>query len=495
MTDRDVEDVDLLVIGGGKAGKSLAMDRAKAGWKVAMVERDKIGGTCINVACIPTKALVGSARTVLTARHAGEMGVEVGEPPSVSLEGLRRHKSSVVDGMVAAHQKMFAESGMDFILGTARFIAPRTAEIKVHDGSIRLLRGTDVVVNTGTTPRMPDLPGVTESGVWTSESILHLERLPQRLLILGGGYVGCEFASMFAIFGSQVVLLQGPNQLLPREDPDVAAEVATILADQGVELRLNARVTAVRRLEDGDIVVVLADGSEVRGEELLVAAGRSPVTADLGLQTADVDLTDHGFIRVDDHLRTTADHVWAAGDVAGSPQFTHASWNDFRILKANLDHVDTVTRGRIVPYAVFITPELARVGMTETQARVEGRRVTVGKIPVSAIPRAKTLRATTGTWKAVVDADTERILGAALIGHNAGEVISTLQIAMLGGLRYQQVRDAVLTHPTMGEGLNLLFDALDEQRQTSKAEADYIDYLIDEWGRQSFPASDPPANW
>lgn len=463
MNDREIEDVDLLVIGGGKAGKSLAMDRARAGWKVAMVERDKIGGTCINVACIPTKALVGSARTVLAARQAEVMGVEVDEP-LVSVDGLRQHKSSVVDGMVAAHKKMFADSGMDFILGTARFFAPRTVEIETHDGDLRLLRGTDVVINTGTTPALPDVPGVAESAALTSETILQLERLPHRLLILGGGYVGCEFASMYALFGSKVIMVQGGSQLLRREDPDVAVEVAEILTDQGVEIRLNARATAVRHNGDGEVFVILEDGSQVDGDDLLLATGRTPVTADLGLPAAGVEITDRGFIQVDDHLHTSADHVWAAGDVAGSPQFTHASWNDFRILKANLNHGDAATRGRIVPYTVFITPELARVGSTETQARAQGHNVAVSKIAVSAIPRAKTLHDTTGTWKAVVDADTNLILGAALLGHNAGEVISTLQMAMLGGLRYQQVRDAVLTHPTMGEGLNLLFDALDDQR-------------------------------
>jgi probable pyridine nucleotide-disulfide oxidoreductase len=261
------------------------------------------------------------------------------------------------------------------------------------------------VINTGTTPALPDVPGVAESAALTSETILQLERLPHRLLILGGGYVGCEFASMYALFGSQVIMLQSGSQLLHREDPDIAAEVAEILTDQGVEVRLNARATAVRRNGDGEVLVILEDGSEVDGDDLLVATGRTPVT---------------------DHLHTSADHV---------------------------------------PYTVFITPELARVGSTETQARAQGHNVAVSKIAVSAIPRAKTLHDTTGTWKAVVDADTNLILGAALLGHNAGEVISTLQMAMLGGLRYQQVRDAVLTHPTMGEGLNLLFDALDDQRR------------------------------
>jgi pyruvate/2-oxoglutarate dehydrogenase complex dihydrolipoamide dehydrogenase (E3) component len=457
------EDVDLLVVGGGKAGKSLAMDRAKAGWRVVMVERDKIGGTCINVACIPTKSLVGSARALSTARRAAQMGVEVQGDPSVSLDLLRRHKESVVGGMVSAHEAMFAASSMDFVLGVARFVAERTVEISTADGRTRVVRGRDDVINTGTVPAVPNLPGVVDAEAWTSETILHLECLPETLLIVGGGYIGCEFASMFAIFGTRVTVLHAGGQLLPREDPDIAAAVAGILAGQGVEVRLGARVVSVQREPGhGEVLVTLNGGAEVKGQEVLVATGRAPVTADLGLAAAGVRLTELGFVGVDDHLRTSAEHTWAVGDVAGSPQFTHASWNDFRILRENLTGGDATTTGRLVPYTVFITPELARVGMTETEARAQGHRVMVATLPSAAIPRAKTLHETVGTWKAVVDADTDLILGAALLGHAAGEVIAAVQMAMLGGLRYQQVRDAVITHPTMGEGLNLLFDALDE---------------------------------
>jgi len=464
MSEHEIEDVDLLVVGGGKAGKSLAMDRAKAGWRVVMVERDKIGGTCINVACIPTKALVGSARSLLSARHAARMGVVVDGAPAIDLDRLRAHKEGVVGGMVTAHVKMFADSGMDFVLCTARFVGERTVQIRTNAGATRLVRGREVVINTGTTPAVPDLPGVAEAQVWNSETILHLERLPESLLIVGGGYVGCEFASMFAIFGTRVTLLHRGEQLLPREDLDIAGALADILTDQGVDVRLGARAGAVRREPaNGDVVVTLADGSEVRAQELLVATGRTPVTADLGLDIAGVGLTNRGFVAVDDHLRTTADHVWAAGDVAGSPQFTHASWNDFRILRANLTGRDATITGRLVPYAVFITPELARVGLTETEARAQGHDVRVARLPVSAIPRAKTVHDAVGTWKAVVDAETDQILGAALLGHNSGEVISAVQMAMLGKLPYQQVRDAVITHPTMGEGLNLLFDTLADQ--------------------------------
>ena len=248
--------------------------------------------------------------------------------------------------------------------------------------------------------------------------------------------------------------------------------MAQILADQCVDVRLEARADAVRREGDqGDVVVTLEGGSEVRGQELLVATGRTPVTADLGLAAAGVELTDRGFVAVDDHLRATADHVWAAGDVAGSPQFTHASWNDFRILRANLTGGDAVTTGRLVPYTVFITPELARVGLTETEARAQGFDVKVARLKVAAIPRAKTLHDTVGTWKAVVDAETDQILGVALLGRNSGEVISAVQMAMLGGLPYPQVRDAVITHPTMAEGLNLLFETLGDRERRRAAPA------------------------
>jgi pyruvate/2-oxoglutarate dehydrogenase complex dihydrolipoamide dehydrogenase (E3) component len=323
------------------------------------------------------------------------------------------------------------------------------------------VRGRDIVVNTGTTPAMPNLPGVAESGVWNSETILELRRLPERLLILGGGYVGCEFASMFATFGSQVTLLQGRDQLLPREDPDIADAVTEVLTAQRVDVRLGVRATEVRRdAATGEVEVFLDDGSSVRGEELLAATGRSPVTSELGLDATGVQVDERGFVVVDDHLRTSADHVWAAGDVAGSPQFTHASWNDFRILKVNLTGGDSVTTGRLVPYSVFITPELARVGLSEREAGAQGRRIEVARIPANAIPREKTLHDDVGVWKAVVDADTHEILGAALLGRNAGEVIAAVQMAMLGGLPYEKVRDAVITHPSMAEGLNLLFDAL-----------------------------------
>jgi probable pyridine nucleotide-disulfide oxidoreductase len=260
-----------------------------------------------------------------------------------------------------------------------------------------------------------------------------------------------------------VTLVQRGEQLLPREDADVAGAVAELLRGQGVDVRLETEATAARR-QDGEVVLTLGNGEELRAGELLVATGRRPVTADLDAEKAGVTLDARGFVVTDAHLRTTADHVWAAGDVAGSPQFTHASWHDFRILRANMTGADAVTTGRLVPYTVFVTPELARIGLTETQARAEGRSVTVARLPVAAIPRAKTLRETAGHWKVVIDDATDEIVGAALLGHDAGEVIAAVQMAMLGRLPYQRVRDAVITHPTMAEGLNLLLDTVAPSR-------------------------------
>lgn len=451
-------EADLLVVGGGKAGKSLAMDRARAGGDVVLVERDKIGGTCINVACIPTKALVASARALLAARHAADLGIDVGGEPRVVLDRLRAHKEGVVGAMVDAHRTMFADSGMTFLEGTATFVGERTVRVDLVGGGTREVRGRDVVINTGSTPAWPDLPGPADVAPWTSESILRLDRLPDSVVILGGGYIGCEFASLLAAFGTRVTVVQRADRLLPREDRDVSGRVGRNLSDQGVDLRLGAQATGVRR--EGDRVLVdLADGGTVTASDLLLATGRRPVTPP-GLAAAGVDLTPAGHVLVDDRLRTTADHVWAAGDVTGGPQFTHSSWHDFRVLRALLTGGEATTAGRLVPYTVFVTPELARVGMTEADARAAGREVRVATLDVAAIPRAKTRRELTGWWKAVVDAGTQEILGVALIGPDAGEVVAAVQMAMLGGLTWPRVRDAVITHPTMAEGLNLLFDSL-----------------------------------
>ncbi|WP_055589289.1 dihydrolipoyl dehydrogenase family protein [Streptacidiphilus griseoplanus] len=456
-----VEEYDLLVVGGGKAGKTLAMDWAKAGRRVAMVERRMIGGTCINVACIPTKALVTSARAVRILERAQQLGLVAGEP-KVEVELLRAHKTGVVDGMVAGNYRQFLDSGMDLVLGEARFVAERTVEVTLNAGGSRRIRGAEVVINTGTRPRVPGIPGLFGAGVLTSDTLLELERLPERLTVVGGGVVGLEFAHMFAAFGSRVTLIESGDRLLPREDEDIAKAVTDLLAADGVEVVTGSAVASLERAANGEVTTTLADGTRLTGDDVLVAVGRTPVTAELDLESAGVATDPAGFVVVDDHLSTSAPHTWAAGDVAGSRQFTHVSLDDYRILKANLAGGSRSTRDRLIPYTVFLTPELARVGLTEAQARAAGHRVRVAKLPVAAIPRARTVRETAGLFKAVVDAETDRILGVSLLGPEAGEVVTIVQTAMLADLPYTALRDMIITHPTMGEALNLLFAAFQD---------------------------------
>ena len=456
------EKYDLVVVGGGKAGKSLAMLRAKMGDKVFMVERDKIGGTCINVACIPTKTLVSSARRLVEVRTAASYGVDLPgadlASARVDLQALRARKESVVGGMVEAHKRMFAAPGLDFVLGTAKFVGPKTVEATLADGSVRVVEGERVLINTGTTPAIPPIEGLGDVAYWTSENALRLTEIPDRLVILGGGVIGVEMASMMAAFGANVTLIEGGEHILAREDADVAEEMAANLAAQGVTVRTGER--AMRVSSDGEGVVVHTTAGEVAGTRLLVALGRTPVTKGLGLEAAGVELTERGFVKVDSRLETTAPGVYAAGDVAGTPQFTHASWNDFRVLRDLFAGKEASTEGRLIPWAVFATPELGRVGMSESEARAAGRDIRVAKVAAAAVPRAKTHGHVEGFYKVVVDVETEEILGAAIVAESASEVIAAVQTAMLGGLPWPKLRDAVIAHPTMAEGLNIVLDSL-----------------------------------
>ena len=458
QADVPVEDVDLLVVGGGKAGKSLAMLRAKAGDKVVMVERDKVGGTCINVACIPTKTLISAARVLHEVQGSGAYGVTLPEQDG-GTDALTQARINLAS--FRAHEKMFPASGMDFVRGTARFVGERTVEIALNDGGLRRVRGAKVLINTGTTPSVPPIEGLADVRYWTSEDLLTLPELPTGLVVLGGGVIGVEMASLMGLLGVPVTIVHAGEHILDREDEDVAAEVTAGLEALGVTVLAGAPASKVAAAADGNgVVVTTADGHEVSGSHLLVALGRTPVTAGLGLEATGVELTERGFVRVDDHLRTTAENVYAAGDVAGTPQFTHASWNDFRVLRDLFAGKEASTTGRLIPWAVFTTPELGHVGLTEAEARQAGYEVRVAKTSTAAVPRAKTLGRTEGFFKVVVDARTDLILGAAIIGAEASEVVTSIQMAMLGGLTWQQVRDAVITHPTMSEGLNIVLDSL-----------------------------------
>lgn len=461
-----MEHVDLLVVGGGKAGKSLAMAQAKAGWKVAMVERQYVGGTCINVACIPTKSLVACARRLLEARTDAAFGITGTTQAGVDLAALRAHKEGIVSAMVTAHERMFAAPGLDFIRGEARFVAPRTVEVRTQAGDARRIEADKVLVNVGSRPAMPPIDGLVESGAWTSEDILRLEEIPPSLTIIGAGYIGVEFAQMMAQFGSLVTLIASGGHILPNEDADAAREVEAGLRDSGVTILHQVRAVAVEGKsgpQPDAVTVTLSDGSQVRSSALLVAAGRVPNTEGLGLENAGIEVDGRAMIVVDERRRTSAPDVWAAGDCAGTPMFTHASWHDFRAIRAQLtgDERFASAEDHPMPHTVFTVPELAHIGMTQEQAQERGLDVKVANIAANAIPRAKTTRTAHGLWKAVVEAHSGRILGATLVGPESGEVITALQVAMAAGMTYQQVRFLPIAHPTMGEGLNILFDQLD----------------------------------
>jgi pyruvate/2-oxoglutarate dehydrogenase complex dihydrolipoamide dehydrogenase (E3) component len=458
----DVEAYEVLIVGGGKAGKTLASDLARAGHRVALIERGMIGGTCINVGCIPTKAMVASAKVADLTSRAAQFGVHVGDWKT-DLAGVLAHKRAVVSGMVDLNwSNLHGSLGDRFILGEARFVAPRTVDLCPADGGPpRRLFGEKLFINLGAKPGMPSVSGLLDARPLTSETALELNSLPDHLLILGGGFIGVELGQAFRRFGSRVAIVQQGPHLLSAEDPDVSDAVEAILRQDGIDLILNAEVlAAVGR--SGERVHLRASGPggerTVEGSHLLVAAGRVPMTDGIGLQSAGVELDARGFIRVNDRLETTAPLTWALGDCSGSPQQTHVSLDDYRIVRANVfGNGGRSTADRLIPHTVFMDPELGRVGLTQREAHARGLDIRVAKVPTSVVPRARTLGQTRGFLKAIVDGHSDQILGFAMLGAEAGEVTAVVQTAMLGNLPYTALRDAVLAHPTMAEGLNYLF--------------------------------------
>lgn len=452
----------VVVVGGGKGGKTLATDLGHHGIKTALIERspEMIGGTCINVACIPTKTLIASARAAQAARSASQFGVRTGEV-TVDWPSVRRRAEGVVLAMRAMNHKNFTNAPtLDFILGEARFLEPRIVEVRDRSGNARRLTAERIFINTGTSPARPEIPGLADVGVLTSESIQRLDAVPDHLIVIGGSYVGLEFAQMFRRFGSRVTVLERAFQLLKREDPDVAETLGGLLREEGIEIRLGCTIQRVEKA-GGGVSVVLASGTHtlhVSGSHILGALGRTPNTPDLNLSAAGVETDSRGFVKVNERLETTTSGIWALGDVNGGPEFTHASLDDYRIVKANVfDGQSRSTSDRLMPFTLFTEPELARVGLTEHQARDQGLDIHVAKVPISSIPRAKTMSETRGFMKAIIDARTNRILGCAILSVEAGEILGTVQMAMMAGLPFTALRDAVLAHPTLVEGFNNLF--------------------------------------
>ncbi len=460
-----LERYEILILGGGKAGKTLAMDMARAGRRVAVIERGFIGGSCINVACIPTKALVRSAEVAHLVRGRANFGIE-GSEVTIEMPDVAARTAGVVKGMVDLHQRLFTEAGFVLVMGEGRFVEPRVIEATLADGTTRRLTGERIFLNLGTVAAVPDLPGLRAAAPMTHVEALKLERLPQHLLILGGGYIGMEMAQAFRRLGSDVTIIERGPQLAAREDPDIAHAIQDMFREAGIGLLLDTRVDRVEGRSGDQVIIHLADADgerTVTGSDILVAAGRTPQTAGIGLEQAGVQLDSRGFIRVDEVLATTAPGIWALGEAAGSPMFTHVALDDYRVAKSVILGGNRTTRSRLIPYAVFIEPELGRVGLSETEARQQGLAVRVAKLPMAAVPRAQTLSQTRGFMKAIVDGGNDQILGFAMLGAHGGEVVAVVQTAMWGGLPYTAFRDGIIAHPTMAEGLNMLFANIPER--------------------------------
>jgi pyruvate/2-oxoglutarate dehydrogenase complex dihydrolipoamide dehydrogenase (E3) component len=468
---------DAVVIGAGQAGVPLATTLAKAGRKTALVEREHVGGTCINEGCTPTKTMVASAKVAYFDRRSADYGVSNGQV-NVDMVKVRQRKRDIVESFRTGGEKRLHDAGVDLIMGEAYFAGPKDLEVRLNDGGETLrLTADNIFINTGARPANPPVEGLDSVPTLDSTTIMELDEVPDHLLVLGGSYVGLEFAQMFRRFGSRVTVVQRGKQLMSREDPDVAEAVAEIMRQDGVEVLLQAQAQYAEQTEDGKIrlTVRTPEGeSTLVGSHLLAAAGRPPNTEKLNLEAAGVETDKRGQIKVNERLETNVEGVWALGDVKGGPAFTHISYDDFRIIRTNLLEGGKATiAGRKVPYTAFIDPQLGRAGLSEEEAREQGRNIRVAKIPMSYVARALEVDEPRGFMKAVLDADTGQILGCAILGVEGGEIAAMIQIAMMGEIPYTTLRDTVFSHPTLSESLNILFAAVeehDEVQMTSQAE-------------------------
>jgi len=447
-----------LVIGSGEGGKILAWNLAKMGQKTVVVERSMVGGSCPNVACLPSKNVIYSAKAVSLADPIKGLGVVTGSL-GVDMAAVARRKRKMIDGLMELHHGNFKASGAELIMGEARFTEPKTVQVTLNAGGQRLLHGERVFLNVGSRASIPNVPGLAAAGPMTHVEALNLERLPDHLVVLGGGYVGLEFAQAMRRFGSRVTIIQRGPRLLEREDPDVADALLELMKDEDIEVLVQTDVLHVAGRSGASVKLQVRSGAGERtldASDILVAAGRTPNTDRLDAAKAGVELDARGYIRVNEKLQTSAADVWALGDCAGSPQFTHVGFDDFRVVRDNLAGGSRTTRGRLIPYCLFTDPELAHVGMNETDARAKNMTYRVARLPMALVLRTRTLSQTRGFMKALIGAD-DRILGFTAFGAEASELMAVVQTAMLGGLPYTALRDAIFTHPTAAEGLVALF--------------------------------------
>jgi pyruvate/2-oxoglutarate dehydrogenase complex dihydrolipoamide dehydrogenase (E3) component len=452
------EHYDFLILGSGQGGKRLAWHLAGSGQRVAIVERRWVGGSCPAVACLPSKNEIWSARVAHLTRHAAQFGTETGTV-ATDMAKVRRRKQDMIDREIAFHLNAYKTSSAELVMGSGRFVATRTIEVALNDGGTRVLTGSKVVIDIGTHSAIPSVRGLKAAEPLTHIEALELDTLPPHLVVLGGGYVGLEMAQAYRRFGSRVTVIEPGPQIMGREDRDIAEEMQRLLANEGIGFLIEAEPLNVQGRSGKEISVTVRTASgerKIEGTHLLVAAGRVPNTAGIGLEKVGIEVDGRGYIRVNERLQTTAPEVWALGECAGSPQFTHVSVDDFRIIRDNLDGGNRSTRDRLVPYCMFTDPPLARVGLSEGEAQRQGIIVRVAKLPMMSVLRTEATEETQGFMKVVVGGDDDRILGFTMIGSQADEVMAAMQVAMLANLLYPKLRDAVITHPTIAEGLGLL---------------------------------------
>jgi pyruvate/2-oxoglutarate dehydrogenase complex dihydrolipoamide dehydrogenase (E3) component len=449
------EKYDLVILGSGAGGKLIAWNFARKGQRVVVIERKYIGGSCPNIACLPSKNIIHSAKVASLFYRSEEFGISK-DNVQINMATVRERKRKMVQRLVDIHIEKYKNSGAELVMGSGRFIAPGTIEVALNDGGTRTFVGENVVINTGARATLDSTPGLAEAKPLTHVEALELDHIPRHLLVLGAGYVGLEMAQAFRRFGSEVTLLDRNSRLVPAEDEDISQALEAMCRDEGMNILTGAHVTEVSGKSDEHVTLSgTRNGAKLfaEGSHLLIASGRTPNTDSIGLDKAGVEITERGYVKVNERLQTSAKNVWAVGDCAGSPHFTHISENDFLIVSENLSGGNRVTTGRQVPFCMFTDPEFARIGLSETEARKGGIAYRLAKLPMASVFRAMTLSETRGFVKILIDAKSDRILGFTMFGSGAGEVMTTVQMAMLSGVPYTTLRDAVIAHPTMSEAL------------------------------------------
>lgn len=456
---------DAIVIGSGQAGSPLCKRLANAGKKTALIEKRYIGGTCVNDGCTPTKTMIASAKAAYLAKRCDNLGVHI-DGYHIDMKQIKRRKDEIVlNSRNGSRKAMEQTENLDLIFGEAAFTGNKTLKVKLNDGSEEELQADLFFINTGTTPVIPDIEGLQEVGYLTSTTIMDLEEIPEHLLVIGGNYVGLEFAQMFSRFGSKVSVLERGPRIMSKEDEDISEELRQILLAEGLDIYTTAQATKFEKTNEGIKATITVKGNpqEIVCSHILVATGRKPLTEALAPQNAGIEMDEKGFIKVNDKLETNIEGIYALGDVNGGPAFTHISYNDYTIVYRNLfEGTDYNTNDRPLPYCMFTDPQLGRIGLSEKEAREQGHNIKVAKLPMKHVARAVETGDARGVMKAVVNADTKEILGAAILGEEGGEIMTVLQMAMMGGITYDRIRYCVFAHPTYSESLNNLFMKLED---------------------------------